>query len=84
MVHLTKDEDRTVIFYESPYRIAKTLDVMQAVYGDIPVVVARELTKKFEEVVRGRLPEVAKAFSNKKNLGEFVVLFNLVFQEKQP
>jgi 16S rRNA (cytidine1402-2'-O)-methyltransferase len=78
-----KEEDRTVIFYESPYRIAKTLDAMHAVYGDIYVVVARELTKKFEEVVRGRLPDVAKAFANKKQLGEFVVLFNLVFPGKQ-
>ncbi len=78
-----KEEDRTVIFYESPYRIAKTLDAMHAVYGDIYVVVARELTKKFEEISRGRLPDVIKAFASKKQLGEFVVLFNLVFPGKQ-
>lgn len=78
-----KDETRTVIFYESPYRIAKTLAVMQAVYGDIPVVVARELTKKFEEVTRGSLTEMVEAFAAKKQLGEFVVLFNLDFRDKQ-
>ncbi len=78
-----KDETRTIIFYESPYRIAKTLAAMHAVYGDIPVVVARELTKKFEEVTRGSLAELAGTFAAKKQLGEFVVLFNLDFQDKQ-
>lgn len=72
-----KNEDRTVVFYESPHRILKTLAAMSEVLGDINIVVARELTKKFEEVVRGTVSEVLFHFSNKKVLGEFVVLFNL-------
>ncbi len=70
-----KDEDRTIIFYESPHRILKTLEAIHETLGDIPIVVARELTKKFEEIVRDRTSEVIKHFSSKKILGEFVVLW---------
>ncbi len=72
-----KEEDRTVIFYESPHRILKTLKLMQEVLGDIPIVVCREMTKKFEEILRVRASEAFKHFSEKKILGEFVILFNL-------
>jgi 16S rRNA (cytidine1402-2'-O)-methyltransferase len=72
-----KNEDRTVIFYESPHRILKTLETMQEVLGDVRIVVARELTKKFEEIVRGPVSEAIRHFSGKKILGEFVVLFHL-------
>lgn len=69
--------DRTVIFYESPYRVLKTLETMKEVYGDIHAVVARELTKKFEEVRRDSLSGLIEHFRTKKTLGEFVILFNL-------
>ncbi len=72
-----KEEERTVIFYESPHRVLKTLAVIQETLGDIPLVVARELTKKFEEVIRDKVSKVITHFSNKKVLGEFVILFNL-------
>ena len=72
-----KDEDRTVVFYESPHRLLKSLEAMKSVFGDVPVVVARELTKKFEEVSRAPLSAQIRHFSNKKILGEFVVLLNL-------
>ena len=72
-----KDEERTVIFYESPHRILKTLETLKEALGDIEIVVARELTKKFEEVVRKKTSEMIAYFSNKQVLGEFVVLFNL-------
>ena len=72
-----KNEERTVIFYESPHRILKTLETLQETLGDIEIVVARELTKKFEEVLRKKVSEIISYFSNKKVLGEFVVLFNL-------
>ena len=71
-----KNQERTVIFYESPHRLLKTLETMKKVLGDVPVVVARELTKKFEEISRGVLSEQIRRFSNKKILGEFVVLFH--------
>ena len=78
-----REEDRTVIFYESPHRILKTLEDIREVLGDVPIVVARELTKKFEEVVRDRAGRVLEHFSGKKILGEFVVLFNLSLKDHE-
>lgn len=49
----------TLVFYESPYRVAKLIDDAIAVLGDRPAAFARELTKLHEEVVRGRLSELA-------------------------
>ena len=72
-----KEEKRTVIFYESPHRILKTLQLIEDTLGDIHMVVVRELTKKFEEVVRQKVSQVIHHFSNKKILGEFVVLWNI-------
>lgn len=71
------EEDRTVIFYESPHRLLKTLTAIQETLGDIQVVVARELTKKFEEVLRGPVSGAISHFSGKKILGEFVILWSL-------
>jgi 16S rRNA (cytidine1402-2'-O)-methyltransferase len=71
------DEKRTVIFYESPHRILKTLEDIQAVLHDPTIVCARELTKKFEEVKEGKASELIQYFSKGKAKGEFVVLFNL-------
>lgn len=69
------DEERTMIFYESPYRVVKLLEQLIAVMGvDRPVSVSRELTKKFEETVRGTLAEVAAHFTRKEPKGEFVVI----------
>ncbi len=75
-----KEEERTVIFYESPHRLLKTLEAIEATLGNIEIVVARELTKKFEEVVRAKTKKVIERFSGKKVLGEFVILFNLSVQ----
>ena len=71
-----KGEKRTVIFYESPHRLLKTLEAIESALGDVEIVVARELTKKFEEVVRGRARKIIEHFSAKKVLGEFVILFS--------
>ncbi|HBU70342.1 MAG TPA: 16S rRNA (cytidine(1402)-2'-O)-methyltransferase [Elusimicrobia bacterium] len=65
----------TVVFYESPHRLKKTLGLLLDVFGSQSrVAVARELTKKFEEFVRGTLGEVAEIFNNREILGEFVVM----------
>ena len=79
-----KGETRTVVFYESPHRLLKTLEAMLEVFGDVPVVVARELTKKFEELRRGPVREVLGHFSSGKIRGEFVVLLNLSFSDVPP
>ena len=69
-----KSEPRTIIIYESPHRIIKTLTDIQAYLGSRNVVVARELTKKFEEIVRGSVQAVLADFSKKTPRGEFVIL----------
>ncbi|MBU1090918.1 MAG: 16S rRNA (cytidine(1402)-2'-O)-methyltransferase [Candidatus Omnitrophica bacterium] len=64
----------TLIFYESCHRILATLEDLQEIFGDKEVVVARELTKKFEEVKRGSAGEILKDLESKKVRGEFVVV----------
>ncbi|MFQ5559116.1 MAG: 16S rRNA (cytidine(1402)-2'-O)-methyltransferase [Nitrospinota bacterium] len=66
--------DKTVIFYESPYRIIATLSEMVRFLGNRDVVVARELTKLYEEIIRGPLDEVIKRLGQKKVRGEFTVV----------
>ena len=63
---------KPVVLYESPYRIKKLIKELLEMGGDQTVVVGRELTKKFEEIYRGRLSEV---LSQIKEKGEFVVIF---------
>ena len=69
-------EKRTIIFYESPYRLAKTLKDIEEVLKNPTVVCVRELTKKFEEVKKGPSADLAEYFSKIKPRGEFVLLFN--------
>jgi len=71
-----KKEKTTIVFFESPYRIEKTLRELEKYLGNIEVVVGRELTKKFEEIVRGNLIEVIKQLEKKNQKGEFVVVLN--------
>ncbi|MFH1011905.1 MAG: 16S rRNA (cytidine(1402)-2'-O)-methyltransferase, partial [bacterium] len=69
------DEPRTIVLYESPYRLLKTLRELHEHLGNRPVAVARELTKLFEEVVRGNLADVLEIFQKRqKILGEFVIV----------
>ena len=69
------EEHRTTIFYESPHRIVKTLTMVAELLGeDRKVVIARELTKKFEEYVRGTAIEVLNHFKLNEPKGEFVLL----------
>lgn len=63
-----------VIFYESPYRILKTLSEMAAIKPAAKVVVCHELTKKFEKVYRGSISAVCKELQSADRRGEFVVI----------
>ena len=75
LVALARSETRTLVFYESPQRIAETLKEMAAAFGpDRPAAVGRELTKKFEEFVRGTLAEVAAHFEATAARGEITVV----------
>lgn len=70
-----KDETRTVIFYESPYRVVKTLTQFIEVFGpERPVSVCREISKVHEESVRGTLEEVLAHFQEHEPRGEFVIV----------
>jgi len=69
-----KSESRTIIIYESPHRIIKTLTDIHTYLGSRKVVVARELTKKFEEIVRGSVQSVLIELSKKSPRGEYVVI----------
>lgn len=64
----------TVVFYESCHRIQATLDDIYAVFADKDIVVARELTKKFEEVKRGKVTTIIADFKKVRPRGEFVVI----------
>ena len=68
------DSPHTLVFYESPFRIAAFLEDALAVYGDRPAAVARELTKLYETIARGTLAELAAQFATGKQKGEFVVV----------
>jgi 16S rRNA (cytidine1402-2'-O)-methyltransferase len=63
-----------VIFYESPYRILKTLEELKKINSDFEIVVAREMTKKFETIYRGRIEKVIEKIKKDKIKGEFVVI----------
>lgn len=68
-------ESRTMVFYESPHRIVKTLLLMAQFFGeDRPATVSRELTKLYEETLRGSLAELAKHFETTPPKGEMVVV----------
>lgn len=71
-----KEEDRTVIIYESPHRLLKMLNDILEIMGDINIVCARELTKKFEEIRRERVSRAVEHFSKGRILGEFIIIFN--------
>lgn len=69
-----KEETRTIILYESPHRIKDTLSELQQYLGDRKISVSRELTKKFEETIRGSISEVAAILKERDIKGEFVVV----------
>jgi len=69
------EEERTMIFYESPLRLVRTLEEMAVYFGDArPCSVSRELTKMFEENKQGSLREVADHFKQKTVKGEIVII----------
>ncbi|HMV08285.1 MAG TPA: 16S rRNA (cytidine(1402)-2'-O)-methyltransferase [Cyclobacteriaceae bacterium] len=69
------EEDRTVIFYESPHRLVKTLEQVKEFFGGERLAsVSRELSKKFEETKTGSVEELASYFGSKEVKGEIVVV----------
>lgn len=72
---LLTEETRTMIFYESPHKLVKTLGHFSEYFGEErPVSVSRELTKLFEETIRGTAKEVLEHYTNKPPKGEIVIV----------
>tara|TARA_Y100001935_G_scaffold155551_1_gene128162 strand:+ start:1652 stop:2353 length:702 start_codon:yes stop_codon:yes gene_type:complete len=69
-----KDLDATIVYYESPRRLARTLNDLEIVLGDRPAVVARELTKLYEEYSRGTISELRRYYEKNIPKGEIVIL----------
>jgi 16S rRNA (cytidine1402-2'-O)-methyltransferase len=69
-----KQFEGTLVLYESPYRVARLLGELKDVFGERKLVLARELTKKFEEFVRGTADELLERIMRRGAKGEFVVL----------
>lgn len=68
------DAGETLVLYESPHRVLKTLEALLEVFGDREAAVCRELTKKFEEVIRGTVSEILAKLADRKILGEIVLV----------
>lgn len=67
-------DPRTLVIFESPHRILKTLTAINEIFGDRPLAVMRELTKKFEEIYRGTAAEALAHFSQQPPRGEFTLV----------
>ena len=69
-----KDERRTIILFETPHRIKKSLAAMLDVMGEREIFIARELTKKFEEKIRGNISDILDRIEKRPLKGEIVVV----------
>ena len=69
-----RDLEMTVVCYESPHRILASLEAIAQVYGDREIVAAREMTKQFEEIVRGTARQLAERFAAGRVRGEFTLI----------
>jgi len=79
------EEERTIIFYESPFRLVKSLKDMLEFFGsDRQICVCREISKIFEEIKRGRLADIVEYYSNNPPKGEIVVVAEGVRLKDKP
>ena len=70
-----KMQNKTIIFYEAPHRILKTLKEINETFGNIKIVLAKEITKIHEEFIRGNVEELIYNLSQKEIKGEYIILF---------
>jgi len=78
-----ENEERTIIFYETPHRLKKALKDMLEILGDRKVVIARELTKLYEEIIRGKLSQVLTEISTKEVKGEITLIVQGGIKKKE-
>lgn len=69
-----RDDDKTLVFYESPKRLSATLKDMELILGNRRIVVLREMTKVYEEIIRGTVVAVTEALSKKEIRGEITLV----------
>jgi 16S rRNA (cytidine1402-2'-O)-methyltransferase len=69
-----KDEERTIIFYEAPHRLIKTLSELELNFGNRKIALCRELTKKYEEIERMDIKSAVERYKEKKPAGEYVIV----------
>lgn len=75
----------TIIFYEAPHRLKETLKLMVEVFGNRKIALSRELTKKFEEFIRGNLVEILQWSEENEIRGEFcIIVEGALVQEEEP
>ncbi len=76
VIESTKFVKSTVILFEAPHKLLKTLGIMQEVLGDYDIVICRELTKIHEEVLHLKISECIEHFKKRSPKGEFVIVFH--------
>ncbi len=69
-----KIEEKTIVFYESPMRIMASLNDLRDILGNRDIVLAREITKKFEEIRRGDVPAIINELTDRKIKGEITII----------
>jgi 16S rRNA (cytidine1402-2'-O)-methyltransferase len=79
-----RDEKRTLVFYEAPHRLKSALDDIEAILGDRPIAIAREVSKIHEEFLRGRVSEISAEISNRETRGEIVIVLHGAVDEAGP
>ena len=79
-----KYKKETLIFYESPHRIVDTLEDMENILGDRRISISRELTKVYEETLRGSISELREHFVENRPRGEFVIIVEGSLEELDP
>lgn len=83
-IEALRDRDATTVFFESPHRIAKTLDALAAILPNRRLCIARELTKKFEECLRGTARELAAAHAGRPWRGEITLVVGGAGRDEEP
>jgi len=69
-----KNMDETIVFFESVHRIEKTINLLCEIIPEKEICICRELTKIFEEIIKGKIKEVCEIFKKEKKKGEFVLI----------
>ena len=73
-LHELKTQKRTMVFYEAPHKLLRTLNDMLLVFGDRNIAISRELTKLYEQTLRFNLKQAIEYFTNQNPRGEFVIV----------